>query len=287
MVRMTGRGFSRGMIITSIIAGFLLLVVNSAIWVNRQIFDENNFTKTTVTSLTSQSSRDAIAGKITDKALQNYPRLQNAADDRLNKLISGLLDGERVHTVLTKSVSKLHIYLTSKNQKDVVVNLAGVKDTINKLAEITGRDENGGQLLGKVNNMPDEIVLVNAQNVPDFYKYGVAVSFIAPIALLIALVLMALPYIKDKANYLSIMLVQGITLVVVGLVAMLVGPLFRPVALSSISDPNGRVIADNLYNSFLASFNSQNLWLIIIGLLMCAGVIVAPFLSSHRAATKK
>jgi ABC-type enterochelin transport system permease subunit len=98
---------------------------------------------------------------------------------------------------------------------------------------------------------------------------------------------MALPYIKDKANYLSIMLVQGITLVVVGLVAMLIGPLFRPVALSSISDPNGRVIVENLYNSFLSSFNSQNLWLIIIGLLMCAGVIVVPFLSSHRTTAKK
>lgn len=287
MEKLPGRGFSKSVIITSVIAGFLLLIVNSAIWINRQVFDENNFTNTTVNSLTSQSSRDAIAGKITDKALQNYPRLQDVADDRLTKLISGLLDGEKVHSVLTKSVSKLHIYLTSQNQKDVVINLAGVKDTINKLAEITGRDENGGQLLGKVNNMPDQVVLVNAANVPDFYKYGVAFSFIAPIALLIALVLIALPYIKDKASYLSIMLVQGLTLIIVGLVAMLIGPLFRPMALSSISDPNGRVIVENLYNSFLATFNTQNMWLIIIGLLVCASVIAIPFLSSRLAAGKR
>lgn len=282
MGKLPGRGFRKSVIITSIFAGLLLLIVNSAIWVNRQIFDENNFTNTTVSSLTSQSSRDAIAGKITDKALQNYPRLQAAADDRLNKLISGLLDGERVHTVLTKSVSKLHVYLTSRNQQDVVINLAGVKDTINQLAEITGRAENGGQLIGKVNSMPDQIVLVNAANVPDFYKYGVAVSFIAPIALLIALVLIALPYIKDRASYLSIMLVQGVTLIIVGLIAMLTGPLFRPVALSSISDPNGRVIAENLYNSFIVSFNRQNLILVILGLLICLAVFVTPVLIKRK-----
>lgn len=285
MARLSREGaLNKRVIITSIIAGVLLLVVNSAIWVNRQIFNERNFTETTVTSLTSQSSRDAIAGKITDEALQNYPRIQNLADDRLNKLISGLLDGERVHTVLTKSVSKLHIYLTSQNQEDVVVNLSGVKDTINRLAEITGRDETGGPLLQKVENTPDQIVLVKAANVPDFYKYGVAVSFIAPVALLIAIILIAVPYVKDKANYLSIMLIQGITLVIVGLVAMLTGPLFRPVALSSISDSNGRVIVENLYNSFIASFNKQNLMLVIIGLVICVIVFVIPALSKRRRA---
>lgn len=282
MEKVSGRGFSKSIIITSIIAGILLLIVNSAIWINRQIFDENNFTTTTVTSLTSQSSRDAIAGKIVDESLKNYPSIHNAADDSLTKTISGLLDGDRVQTLLTKSVSRLHIYLTSKNQKDVVINLSGIKDTINRLAEVSGRDENGGKLLQRVQNTPDQIVLVQEKNVPDLYKYGLFFSFLAPLALLIALVLIAFPYIKGRANYLSIMLVQGIMIILIGLLSFLIGPLFRPAVLSSIQDPSGRTIVENLYNSFLATFNTQNLWLVIIGLIMCAGVIAIPFFSAHR-----
>lgn len=288
MARLSREGaLNKRVIITSIIAGVLLLVVNSAIWVNRQVFDQNNFTRTTVASLTSQSSRDALAGKIVDEALQNYPRIQNITDDSLTKIISGLLDGDRVQTLLSKSVSKLHIYLTSNNQQDVVINLSGIKNTINKLVEILGQDQADGQVLQRVENTPDQIVLIDKKNVPDLYKYGIFFSFIAPFAFLIAIGLLAFPYIKDRANYLTIMLTQGVVIALVGIFSLLIGPIFKPAVLSSVQDPNGRIIVENLYNDFIATFDSQSLWLIVSGILMCVSVFGIPFILKHRHRPQK
>ncbi|HET7673773.1 MAG TPA: hypothetical protein VFK11_04670 [Candidatus Saccharimonadales bacterium] len=288
MARLSREGaLNKRVIITSIIAGVLLLVVNSAIWVNRQVFNQNNFTRTTVASLTSQSSRDALAGKIVDEALQNYPRIQNITDDSLTKIISGLLDGDRVQTLLSKSVSKLHIYLTSNNQQDVVINLSGIKNTINKLVEILGQDQADGQVLQRVENTPDQIVLIDKKNVPDLYKYGIFFSFIAPFAFLIAIGLLAFPYIKDRANYLTIMLTQGVVIALVGIFSLLIGPIFKPAVLSSVQDPNGRIIVENLYNDFIATFDSQSLWLIVSGILMCVSVFGIPFILKHRHRPQK
>ncbi len=283
MAQVSVQRVSKGIIITSLLAGLFLLIVNTAVWVNRQIFDEKNFTNTTISSLTSQSSRDAIAGRIVDESLKNYPAVQDAADDSLTKIISGLLDGDRVHTILTKSVSTLHIYLTSNNQQDVVINLAGIKDTIGRLAELSARSENNGRLLNQAQNIPDQLVLIEESDVPDFYKYGILISLVSPIAFLIALILIAIPYVRDRSNYALIMLIQGFTIALVGIFSSLVGPLFRPVVLSSLENPSGRTVVENLYSDFITTFNNQNVILIILGLSMCIGSLVIPFLLSKRA----
>jgi hypothetical protein len=79
------------LILTSLIAGLLLVVANSAIWVNRQVFNTENFTNTAVSSLSSESSRQALGSRITDEVLKDYPVVKSIAGDRLSNLISGLL----------------------------------------------------------------------------------------------------------------------------------------------------------------------------------------------------
>lgn len=276
-------GINKSLVISCLIAAVLLLVSNSAIWANRHIFSEKAFTETAVTSLTSQSSRDAIASKITDEALQNHPRIQNIVDDSLVKLISGLLDGDRIESVLSKSISKLHIYVTSSNQEDVAIDLTGFKDVINRLIEVSERTQRETPNLQKFENIPDQVVLIQADNIPDFYNYGVAMTLIAPLAFLGAVILLAYPYIRNIKNYLSIMLVQGLALISIGLAALLIGPIFRPITLGSIQDANARVIAGNLYDSYIATFNTQTSVLIIIGLGVCIGVLAVKMFRVFRS----
>lgn len=284
---------TRNFIISCIVAGVLLLISNSALWANRQIFDNNAFNQTAVTSLTSQSSRDAIAAKITDEALQSHPKIQNVVDDSLIKLISGLLDSDRFETVLSKSVSKLYIYTTSSNQEDVAIDLTGVKNVMNKLVEVSARtDANGtlGQKLNtadqKLNGVPDQIVLINADDIPDFYNFGVAMTLLAPFTLLAAVILFAYPYIRNTKGYLSFMVAQGVTLIFVGLAALLVGPIFRPITLGPIQDPNIRIVAGNLYDSFLSTFSNQTAYLITIGFVVCALALIIKVVKVYRKNNK-
>ena len=100
----------RNVLITSIIAGVFILVANTAIWINRYMFNSENFTSTAVTSLTSESSRTAIATEITDQALKDYPKIKSVVDDTAVNFISSLLDSNRTEKVLTGAVSRLQIF---------------------------------------------------------------------------------------------------------------------------------------------------------------------------------
>ena len=250
----------------SIAAGFFLLITNTAIWVNNQIFDADNFTSTVTTSLTSESSRNAISQEITDRMFADRPIAKRIAGDFSVKLIGGLLDTDQFRNVLTPAVEKMQVYVTSSNQESVVVELGGVKDIITKITNVS--ESFGRDATVNPENIPNEIIIVNEKDVPDLYKIGVAFLWLAPLSLLAALILLAYPYIKHLNDKRKILITQGSIITVIGLLALMVGPLFKPPVLAVAKGPNGREVIGNLYNSFIASFNSQTIILTLLGVLI-------------------
>ncbi len=284
-------GFWPQVALTSVVAALFLLVANSAIWVNQSIFNTQNFTSTAVTSLTSESSRQALASEVVDKALADKPLVKNVAGDTATKLVSGLLGTNQFNRVLTAAVGKLQVYVTSPEQKSVTLDLTGVKSTVERLVGVANTAgvsvaENGDRL----SQVPDQVVLVDANNIPSFYGYGLAFMWLAPICLILALVLLAYPYFRNRSKYYQVALAQGSVILVAGLLALLVGPLFRPPVLASITSPNVRTIVGNLYDAFLAQFNQQVYWLIVVGLVWAILPIVVWYglgLYRKRVAKKK
>lgn len=263
--------FNQKLIVTSLVAGLLLMIVNSAIWVNQQVFDTKNFTNTAVTAISSESSRKAIGGSITDQILRDNPVVKNIAGDQLTNLFSGLLGTDQANKLLTATVTRLQIYVTSSNQKDVDIDLSGLKDTLTRVAEIRGGDQPSRINPDKI---PSKIVLIESKNVPNLYNYGVILTWVAVGGFVIAGLLLAKPYMSDRSKYLSIMIVQGASFILVGLVSLLIGPIFRPSVLEPFQNPNGRVVVGNLYNAFIATFNSQTMIFIWLGIGLIALSIV-------------
>lgn len=266
------QGFlTKRLVITSILAGLLLIIVNSAIWVNTQIFNTENFTSTAVSSLSSESSRRAIGARITDEALKDRPVLKNIVGDHATNLISGLLATDQANKLLTASVSRMQVYVTSNNQQDVDIDLSGLKSILTRVVELSGSEQ-----AEKIDpdKIPDKIVLIEEENVPDIYMYGVILSWIAPLGLLLAIGLIATAYITDRKRYSSTMIVHSVVFVSAGLLSLLVGPLFKPPVLEPFSNPNGRIVIGNLYDAFIATFNAQTVWLIYLGLLVFVAVAI-------------
>lgn len=263
--------FNQKLIVTSLVAGLLLMIVNSAIWVNQQVFDTKNFTNTAVTAISSESSRKAIGGRITDQILRDNPVVKNIAGDQLTNLFSGLLGTDQANKLLKATVTRLQIYVTSSNQKDVDIDLSGLKDTLTRVAEIRGGDQPSRINPDKI---PSKIVLIESKNVPNLYYYGVTLTWVAVGGFVIAGFLLAKPYMSDRSKYLSIMIVQGASFVLVGLVSLLIGPIFRPSVLEPFQNPNGRVVVGNLYNAFIATFNSQTMIFIWLGIGLIALSVV-------------
>lgn len=275
--------FNKRLIAMSLSAGVLLMIVNSAVWINQQIFNTQNFTDTAVSSITSESSRQAMGSRITDEILKDNPVVKNIAGDQLTNLISGLLGTDQAEKLLTAAVSRLQVYVTSNNQSDVDIDLSGLKDTLSRVADIRDNDQPSRIDPDKI---PSKIVLVEADNVPDLYNYGIALTWVAVIGSIIAVFLLLQPYISDRSNYLSIMTVQGVSIIIIGLASLLIGPIFKPSVLESFQNVNGRVVVGNLYDAFIATFNAQTMILVCIGVLICVAAFVIKIIPSIKKLKK-
>jgi hypothetical protein len=269
-------------IFLSIAAAILLLVANSALWVNNQIFNSANFAGTVTSSLTSESSRQAIAQGVTDQIFTDRPIAKRVAGDFSTKIISGLLATDQFSSILNASAEKLQIYTTSGNQEDIVIDLSGVKNIVTRL--VTVADSFGQEIDIEAENVPDQIVLINESDVPNFYTAGLVFIWIAPIAFIASLIMFAYPYIKkNKLNYKKILVIQSSLLAVLTSLSLLTGPMFKPPLLAQIDKPNGRVVVGNLYEAFIATFNSQ-LYTII---LIAVAVLFLSILSIYYPQAKK
>jgi len=265
-------------IIFAIIASILLVISNSAIWVNQYIFDTGNFTSVTTKALLSDSSRNALGDEVVDQAFSSHPALESIIGDKASALIAAILGTSLANTAITKVVTFAQTEVTSSNPKTISFDLSGVKQTVSNIIGITGISQSQ---LPDV-NIPNQITLINGKNIPHFYKIGTAMLWIAPIAFLIALGLFIWPHYKRRTVDSKLLIIQGAIVIIAGLLAYLIGPLFRPPLLAHVSDSNLRVVVQNIYNAFIATFNSQTDWIIILGVLMViAGIIVLLIKNYH------
>jgi hypothetical protein len=267
-------GFWQQAVVAAVVAGFLLVITNSAIWINHAIFDTNTFTKTAVTSITSPDSTQALAREVVDRALTGKPTVKAIAGPTATKLVGGLLESDQFSTVLTKAVTSLQVYLTTSDsqQKSISIDLTGVKNVVSTLVAVADNRgitlPNDGATADKVAALPDQLILLDANNVPSLYNYGVVFLWVAPICTLLALALMAYPYFRNRSKYYQIALMQGSVLAVAGLLSLLFGPLFRPPVLAHVTSPNMRIVVGNMYNAFINLFNNQAYTFITIGVLL-------------------
>jgi hypothetical protein len=271
----------------SIISALLLIIANSAFWFNNYIFNTANFTQLTTTALLSDSSRNAISGEIVDKALANRPAIRNAVQEPATKLIAGLLDANIAKNVLNRAVTRLQIAVTSKNPESIAIDLTSIKGTLNTVVtvanSVSGKtaDENSFD----PNNIPDQIVLVDAQNLPNIYTLGTVLLWLGPISLLIGLLLLGYAIYQSRRSLEALsktLALEGVIVMLGGVVAYLIGPLFQPIILAQVPDPNLRVVVTDIYQAFIGKFNAQCNSLYTLGLLLLIAGGVAWFINYRR-----
>ncbi len=256
----------RNFILATVFAAVLLLLANSAIWVNRAVFDTNKFTSISSSALLSESSRNALAGEIVEQALKNNPTVAAVVTEPATNIIAGLLNSQQAKNAATKVIGKVQILLTSKNPQNIEYDLTGIKGTVSKLLTLANKD----QAVDRVATLPDTLVIFDASKVPSLYQYGVAMTLLAPFAFLAALALLVMPHVKKSYKTEKLLLVQGGALIGTGIMALFVGPVFRPPVLAQVANANLRVVVENFYNAFIGTFNAQTMYLIYAGLIIVA-----------------
>jgi hypothetical protein len=255
----------RNFVLGTILAALLLVLANSAIWVNRTMFNTQTFTQVTSEALLSQSSRTALASDIVDTALQSQPAVRAAVAEPATNFIAGLLNTQQAQNALGKLVSKVQIIFTSERPEPVTYDLSGIKATITKLLTLANKDD----AAVRVDQVPDSITIFkNIDKIPSFYRAGVILTFVAPLAFLLALFLLVWPHVTKRFKTNKLLLTQGAIITGAGLMALLLGPLFRPPVLAQVNNADLRVVVENVYNAFIATFNTQTYYLLAVGIVM-------------------
>lgn len=255
---------SRGLIAVTIAAGFMLVIANSALWVNRTLFNVDTFSTIAEKSLLSESSRNALAGEVVDTALADRPLIKNVVGDTVTKLISGLLGSNQAEAGLRKVISRIHLAITSENPKNIEYDLTGIKSVIDKIITLIGKDD----AESRVNKIPDKIVILDVSNLPKLYMYGTVFLWVAPIALIGAAILLVRPHVIRRRLDAKILTFQGFVIIGTSVMALLVGPLFQPPLLAQIPSTDLRVVVENVYDAFIDNFNAQTMWLFDLGLVV-------------------
>lgn len=258
-------------------AGVSLFLAQSAYWINHTVFDQRSFTSITTTELLRDSSRQAIATALVDKALDDRPLVKRLVGERAVALADGLLGSDLSAQALNTISNKTYAYATSSERQDVVLDLSSIKTVLGALIEIAQTQGAGDRLVAADNALPNEIVLLESDSFPDLSGVVKAMLWLAPLFWLATITLFGAFVYVGRANYAKRVYLVGLTIAGVAVFGLLSSPFIPPPVAAAIPNISLRPAAVNLASGFLAPFYTQ-MW------YMLATVIVVLALFNQRFA---
>jgi hypothetical protein len=248
--------YKYGSVALVILASIFLFFAQSAYWFNHTIFNQKNFSTITTENLLSESSRDAIAASIVDKALEDKPIAKRVAGERIESLISGLLGSDLSNQAIKTLTNKVYAYATSSDRKDIAIDLTPIKQPISAIIALSNSD-NAGQASERLNQIPDQIVLVNSDTFPDVSGYVKLMLWLGPLLWIGTFVSYGLYIYIGRANYARRVYIAGISVIVVALFGLMTSPFVPPPVAAAVPNINLRPVAENIAVGFLAPFKTQ------------------------------
>jgi hypothetical protein len=262
-----------------------MTVALSALWVNRSFFDTQRFSNTVTTSLTSESSRNAIAAEATDRILADRPITRRLLGSQITSLVAASLNSDLANNSMLKLSQRVQLYMTSSDQQSVVLELGGIKDITSKFIGILGKED--GTINTAISNAPDTIILLDEEKIPSLYSVSVAFLWLGPLAVIAVIACVALLlYRNRKSLYTWAYAISG-SLLVAAIFGLLYGPLFRPPVTSAARTINGRVVVGNLYDAFMGQFASIMYVLLYTVLIALAALFIAQNFKKIKALVTK
>lgn len=249
-----------------IIVGILLTVAQTGWWISHTIYDTDTFAQITTSALTSESSREAIANEIVSQSFASKPVLQATLGKSATKLIASLLATDQASTAITKVSEKAQTVLTSEKPDPITFNLVPLKKGLVVISAIAERVDKPIEI--DTAEIPDSITLLNRNEIPDLYKINQTVLFLTPLCIFLSVALLGYLLYTGRKKIYKVLLQIGIMLVAVSAVGLATGPLIRPPVLSLVGKANARIILGNLYDGFIAPFNTQMTNMGILGLFI-------------------
>ena len=247
----------------------------SAVWISNNVFNQKTFVETTGKVLSTEESRNDIATIIVDQAFADRPVVKRIVGSQATSLLTGLLGSDLVANVYSRVANGAYAYVTSPSQQDVTIDLTSIKTPLSGIVSFA--ENRGSEVTFGASQIPDQIVLLDADDVPDLSAYIQSVLILnALFWLLSAAAFITFIFIQKDGRVRRIYFVLG-AVATVAIIGLLTGPFIPPVIASFVSLIQARDIITALSQAFLAPFVAQ-MWTMLI---ITAIVAVALSLRHH------
>lgn len=259
-----GINLSSALAIVLAVLFFWVFIFN--IWFKNNILNRENFVNTTVSVLSTEETRNAIADEVVGVVQQKAPVIGQITAPILTKVIVGVLDTDLFNNVFNKLAEEIYYQMTTSNPRPLEIKTGGIAVLISPLLA----DQNPNFL----KNFPDKIVIIKQGSIPSLYQFSNILSILGPVLLIAGLILAGFSWIKT-VNKRSFFVVFGLTLAATGFIIYSMIPVVGNYITSSLSSPNAILILTNIYDAFTYKIVDFSLYVLVIGLVLA---ICAKFL---------
>lgn len=249
-------------VVILIATAILLLLAQSAYWLNHTIFDKQAFTSIVTPIVNSSEARTAVASTIVSQAFADRPLINRLIGDNVTALITGLLGTDVAVQMTNALISKSYDYLTTDNPQPVAIDLVAIKTPLQKITELL--ESRGRDVSIDPDSIPDSIVLFDPSNLPNIYGYSVLLLWLGPLCWIGLIILIVLHIYLGRDRYPRRVYELGSAIIIASLLGLLVGPLLPPPISAQVPVPELRGTVETLAAALLAPFTQQMITAIVL-----------------------
>lgn len=265
-------------ILLSAVFVLAIMIAHTAYWLHHTIYDTKRFTAIASEAIGHESSRQSIGTAIVDRALAERPLVRQTAGPRLSQMIAGLLGTDLATNATRTLIERSHLLVTTPQREPVTFDTTTLKTQIVRLQAAAGTDEESRRI--DVSNIPDEVTLVDTTSIPNVHRYGILVLWVGVLGVFAIIGFSAWYILRGYRDVQMVRLRQILGLTMFSsLVALLVGPLTRPVFLTAARDAPAQTLLGNLFDGFISPFNAQA---IVVGAVASALLAITVLITSGK-----
>ncbi len=249
----------------TIVATFLFLLASVGFWMRTSVLEEETFVDISSNSLSAEDVRLAIAERIVDVALADRPIVRNFVRGPASEVISGILGTSIIGSSIERIARLIFQLLIHHSGERVAINLEPIRDLVVNVINFLAPD---GETRIDASQIPDEIVIMEEDDLPPIQNYILALDWIALLlglasAGLVALVLTKAWHSPARNSYLKWL---GGALAIGAFILILITWTAGSTAVLAIDDETGRVIVSRTYDNLIAQLRVQTFGLMVIGI---------------------
>ena len=260
---------SKNKVIILVVLGCILLAFgNVSLWATRDVFNPERFGQRVAEGLQSDAASEVMADATIARIMEYYPELPRLVRGPAKDVVTWLLQRPAFTPVFRKTASVAWVIMTTSAQDVIGLDLSNVGDYV--VVVVTSLNAEAGavtQVAMEAVYESGPLIIYESGHFPKLRGLSNTVPWIWPFAILAAIGLLVVAYLKAKEQKSSLMTIGTGILITSILVLMLIPALRAPVQ-NSISNYTTQVVVREVLTTLMQGLVIQSIVLGLIGVIL-------------------